>query len=330
MVALGAAAWSVASGASDSGRVEISNGQIRVRLHLPDASHGFYRGTRFDWSGVFSSLQFNGHEFYGQWFDAVDPGVRDFTYDGPRIVAGRCTAITGPAEEFQLPLGFTEAKPGGTFVKIGVGVLRRPDETAYSAFRLYELVDPGRWTVRSAASWVEFTHELHAPGSEYAYRYTKTVRLTPGKAQMVLEHSLRNTGRLPIRSNVYGHNFLYLDRQAPGPDFEVTFPFEVKAPARPPDPSLARVEGRRFVYLKPLQGQDRVSASIEGFGGNPSDYDFRIANRRIGAGVRITGDRPLSRVALWSIRTVLAIEPFIDLAIEPGAEFSWSVSYDYQ
>jgi hypothetical protein len=23
-----------------------------VKLYLPDAEHGFYRGTRFDWSGV--------------------------------------------------------------------------------------------------------------------------------------------------------------------------------------------------------------------------------------------------------------------------------------
>lgn len=329
MAALCAAAWSPRAVASDSAQVEISNGQIQARLHMPDANKGFYRGTRFDWSGVVSSLRFKGHEFYGQWFDAMDPSVRDFVYDGPRIVAGPCTAITGPAEEFPLPLGFSEARPGGTFVKIGVGLLRRPDDAAYSAFRLYEFADPGRWTVRPYSDRIEFTHELQARGSEYAYVYRKTVRLTSGRPQMVLDHSLRNMGRLPIRSNVYGHNFLYLDRQPPGPDFEVTFPFEVKTPSRPPDPSFARIEGRRFVYLKQLQGEDRVSASIEGFGADPSDYSFRIENRKIGAGVRITGDRPLSRVALWSIRTVLAIEPFIDLAIEPGAEFSWPVTYDY-
>jgi hypothetical protein len=36
----------------------------------------------------------------------------------------------GPADEFR-PLGYDAAKPGGTFVKIGVGMLKRTDEKAY-------------------------------------------------------------------------------------------------------------------------------------------------------------------------------------------------------
>jgi len=41
------------------------------------------------------------------------------------------------------------------------------------------------------------------------------------------------------------------------------------------------------------------------------------------------GDRPLSRLALWSIRTVLALEPFLALNIEPGAEYTWEYTYRY-
>src|SRR5437870_11188086 len=99
---------------------EIGNGSLRVRLYLPDAKTGFYRGTRFDWSGVIGGLEYAGHQFYPMWFQRVDPKVHDFTYEGRDIVAGPCTAITGPAEEFVSNgkgLGFDEAKPGGTFIK---------------------------------------------------------------------------------------------------------------------------------------------------------------------------------------------------------------------
>ncbi len=41
---------------------QISNGQIRAKLYLPDARRGFYRSTRFDWSGVIASLEYNGHQ----------------------------------------------------------------------------------------------------------------------------------------------------------------------------------------------------------------------------------------------------------------------------
>src|SRR5579863_10509182 len=113
-------------GGADVPMAEISNGEIQAKVYLPDAKFGFYRATRFDWSGVIYSLQSHGHEYYGRWFQATDPAVHDFVYKGSDIVASPCTSITGPADEFA-PLGWEEAKPRGTFVKIGVGDLRKPD-----------------------------------------------------------------------------------------------------------------------------------------------------------------------------------------------------------
>ena len=43
----------------------------------------------------------------------------------------------------------------------------------------------------------------------------------------------------------------------------------------------------------------------------------------------MTADRPLSRAALWAIRAPLSFEPFIDLNIEPGTEFTWRIQYEY-
>ena len=60
----------------------ISNGQITARIYLPDPQRGFYRSTRFDWSGMIASLEHNGHQYYGPWFTGSDPSVRDFVYRG--------------------------------------------------------------------------------------------------------------------------------------------------------------------------------------------------------------------------------------------------------
>src|SRR6266849_5113859 len=122
--------------AADFPTAEITNGQIRAKVYLPDAKNGYYRATRFDWSGVVHSLQYNGHDYYAQWFQKTDPMVHDFVYKGSDIVAGPCTAITGPVDEFA-PLGWEEALSGGAFIKIGVGILRKPDEGKYDNFRLY-------------------------------------------------------------------------------------------------------------------------------------------------------------------------------------------------
>jgi hypothetical protein len=313
-------------------QAELSNGDIRLKLYLPDPKAGFYRATRFDWSGMIGSLVYKGHEYYGPWFQRVDPEVRDFSYEGADIVASPCTAAVGPAEEFvtdaNLPLGYQEAKPGGKFVKIGVGVLKKPDESAYNRFRLYEIADPGKWSVTTLPQAIQFTQELSDPSSGYSYLYRKTVELDKTKPEFRIAHTLRNTGRKPIDTNVYDHNFLRIDGEAPGPDYTITVPFQIKS-NRPPNQDLAAIRGNRIVYLKSLANQERVTTPIEGFGREAADYDLRVENRKAGVGVRITADRPLQSEALWSIRAVLSVEPFIHIAVAPGQEFTWTMNYIY-
>jgi hypothetical protein len=55
----------------------ISNGLIRAKLYLPDQHQGCYRGARFDWPGVITSLEYKGHSYFGQWFEHYDPKTHD-------------------------------------------------------------------------------------------------------------------------------------------------------------------------------------------------------------------------------------------------------------
>jgi hypothetical protein len=79
--------------AADPPRTEIKNQHIKAKLYLPDAQNGFYRGTRFDWSGVISSLEYQGHDFYGPWFTQYDPSVRDFIYKDADIIVGSASTL---------------------------------------------------------------------------------------------------------------------------------------------------------------------------------------------------------------------------------------------
>ncbi len=124
LLALAASAALLA--ATEFPEAEISNGTVTARLYLPDAQNGYYRGTRFDWSGQIASLRVGGREYFGQWFDKYDPKIHD--------------AIMGPVEEFltdDTSPGYQEAPVGGNFVRIGVGVLRKSEDRAYERFRTY-------------------------------------------------------------------------------------------------------------------------------------------------------------------------------------------------
>ncbi len=247
------------------------------------------------------------------WFEHYDPRLHD--------------AITGPVEEFRSQdgaLGFSEAKPGGMFVKIGVGVLRKPDDREYSFARGYEIVNPGHRIVRPEADRVEFVHEL-TDGDGYAYVYRKTVRLA--KNQLILDHTLKNTGRKTIETGVYNHDFFMLDGQPSGPDFTVRFAFTPKATQDLK--GLAEIRGNDLVYLQELQKGQSAATYITGFGDSPSDNDIRVENRKTGAAVRETGDHPLSKVYFWSIPTTVCPEAYIDLKIAPGKQEHWRITYEF-
>ena len=313
--------------AQTSPEATIANRQLRVKMYLPDSANGFYRGARFDWSGMVSTVEFGGHTFYGQWFSRMDPATRDVGYKDDEVLVSLNTSAVGPAQEFQTPLGYDNAKDGDRFVKIGVGVLKKGTDTRYAFANPYEIVDHGKWSVSRTATSVEFTQELNDPATGYAYRYKKTVRLIGDTPEMAIEHSLENTGKLPIKSTVYNHNFTVFDRLPTG-DITVTVPYEIKS-TRLPDAAAAVISGKQFSYVKTVEGTERVSGGLQGFGPTAADNDFRIEHRKAGAGIRIRGDRPLTNAALWSIRTVVAVEPFIEVAADPGKTFTWTSTYTF-
>jgi hypothetical protein len=344
---------------------QITNGEITATIYLPDAKNGFYRTTRFDWSGAIGSLKYKGHEYYGIWWSKITD-IYDFGYEGPNkdVISADFTAMVGPAEEFGA-LGYNDVPPGGLFVKPGIGVLKR-DEMNYNHSRPYGIANGGKWDVKTARDSVEFTQTLSEPSIGYGYVYTKVVRLTPGRPQMTIAHVMKNTGSKPIATNVYNHNFTTIDRQPIGPDLEITVPWQMtraagrgRGPAAPgasgrqgPPPvdpyaplaagarigsqcgqpqmqALASPQGNKIVYSKVLEGAECYQTSFTGFGAEAKDNDIRIENKKTGAGVHIRGDRPLSRFGYWSIRTVVSPEPFIDLDIAPGVQFEWTYTYDY-
>ena len=301
--------------AADPPQAEISNGAVRARFYLPDPESGYYRATRFDWSGVVSSLEYKGHSYFGQWFEKYDPKIHD--------------AIMGPVEEFTTDgpgFGYADAKAGGTFLRIGVGAVRRPAQAPSSGFFTFDIANPGLWTVQRGPDWISFTQEMPATGG-YAYVYRKTVRLSKGRPEMVLEHSLKNTGQRAIDTDVYDHNFFVMDEQGSGPDFTVRFPFEAKATGDLKD--ILAVRDKQVTYRRKLEKNETVLTPISGFSGNTADYNIAVENRKTGAGVRMTGDQPLTRVVFWSAPKVLSPEAYVTLKIPPGQERTWRMTYEF-
>jgi len=302
---------------------DITNVLMTARLGTTDGTKGFYRGTRFDQGGQVFSLELNGRQFYGPWFDAIAPDVMDYTYDAAgQVVAGPDSAAIGPVEEFA-PIGFS-ATAGSHFVKIGVGILYQPDTAPYDHYRHYKLLDGGQRATRitpRSSTWIQTLDD-----AGIGYVYSKTIGLEAGRNELVITHSLKNTGKTAIHTTVYDHNFL---RLVPGQNgVRITFPFIVSA-ANPPDPGPMRISGNQLTYLRAMRPKERISFPITGFGATPADYDFRVTDLSTGAGVHVVGDQPLTRINIFSIDRVQAVEPYIAIDLAPGQEKRWTYRYTY-
>jgi hypothetical protein len=298
--------------AADHPTHTLKSDQLTLTVYLPDAENGFYRGTRFDWSGVFS-VEFGKHTLFGPWRPA-DPTSHD--------------SIVGPCEEFGTAnaLGYADAKPGDTFVKIGVGELEKPKEEKYSQFAKYNIVKPGAWKVTTTGGRVTFEQSVAANG--YGYKYTKIVAVQG--AEVRIQHVLENTGTRAISSDCYNHNFFNVDGDTVGKNYELEFSFTPTADApRERFREVVKLDGKRLAFTDSL-AKGTIYAELGGYG-TTDPKENRVSMRHLpsGVSVRATGDKPLKKFNVWGIGSTLCPEPFVQLDIEPGKRAVWSWTYEF-
>ena len=295
----------------------ISNGAVNAVLYLPNAETGYYRAVRFDWSGAVACLAYKGHTYFGPWSPPHDPSLHD--------------VISGPVEEFRSSDGdssinYDHAKPGEPFIKIGVGLLRKIDDSPYKIATPYPLIDGGKWTVRTGPAGVSFQQVLKS-AIGFAYVYKKTVELDKHQPVLILHHELKNTGTQTIDTLIYDHDFFVIDNTPTGPDMVVKFPFELK-PAKDLT-NGARVESKQITYTRELETGQTAMSGLTGFTNNAAEYDFIVENQATGVGVEQTGDQPLARINFWSVRNTIGPEGYINIKVAPGQTAHWTIRYRF-
>ncbi|MFO1247652.1 MAG: hypothetical protein U1E93_05380 [Alphaproteobacteria bacterium] len=302
---------------------DITNGIVSAKVYLPGEG-GFYRGTRFDRAGVVAHATYKGQDYGQYWFSSYSPAVHDFAWLNGQVTVSTASGAAGPSEEFTA-IGFNEAGMGGKFLKIGVGILKR-DTDPYVFVHSYPVLNEGTRGYSATKSSVRLTQKLNDKETGWGYSYVKTVRLTPGKPQMTIEHVLTNTGKKDIDTSVYCHNFLSLSEG--NENVELTAPFTLTA-TKPLAADAAVVNGKTLKYLRAVKEGESVTSPFTGYGATAADYDFKVVNTKTGFGQRIRADQPLSQINFWSIRTTFSWEPYIAISLKPGETKRWTYTYDY-
>lgn len=315
----------------DHPKALLTNGKLDALVFLPDAKNGYYRATRFDWSGVVGCVSLNGHKFFGEWFAQYDPlksdsitgPVEEFRTDGPmRHDATRRGELYPPAGA----IGYEEARPGEDFLKPGVGVLAKWNDSPYQFGGAYPIVDTGTWRVKVRKRSVQFRQVLRGPEG-YAYVYEKTLTLSKKEPVMTLQHSLKNTGKKAIETYVYDHDFFMLDGKLTGPGMLVRFKFEPKPQGE--FGSAAKIEGKDLVFVEALAPRRVVAGYLTGYSDDARDFDFTVEDTRSNVGVQQTSDHSLARLYFWSTQRTICPEGYIRLNVAPGGTSRWTLRYRF-
>ncbi len=281
----------------------IQSEDLRLSLHEP--GDGAYLGTRFDRSGIFDSLELCGVQMCGRWFERYDPMMHD--------------AVCGPAEEFA-PVGFSDARPGDTFFKPGVGLLTRPDDAPYDRFRLYDVADGGSWSAGADERSVMFSHRIAG-----LYEYGKGIVLT-GPRSFEIRHSLYS--ECGLSTCVYNHNFFTFGNLSVGPRRTADFPFRPEGSWRARYDCVAfTASGLRFSRSM-QKGESVYSGDIHACGETGMPYALTLGEAPYS--VHIQGDVPVTHTVFWSNHRIACLEPYNDVTAAPGQTFRWSIKYTFR
>lgn len=281
--------------------IELSRGGIAALLAVPGT---YYKGTRFDWNGVFRDIRCDGTIYADVWYDNEDP----FRHDN----------VCGPSEEFS-PVWLSETR----CLKPGVGILDVPEgKDSYDRFKLYRIIESGRFEVEATSTRVEFKHVLDG-----FYRYTKTVSLEDD-CSLVIAHSILWNADINESLLCYNHNFLTMGKANVGPSREFLFDAPVDGTWRS-DSVSGYIDRAKICFNRiMLPGEKCFIENLtmpDKFG---APYHFTVCESNCQVDVKC--DRPMEYAVFWSNHRVACIEPYVLLPLTPNGVVSWNINYKFK
>jgi hypothetical protein len=293
--------------------VVLKNDKVTLTVLIPDDKNGYYRGSRFDWHGIVSKVEYAGHILFNEWKTPHDPNGHD--------------DVGGTAEEFGMftPIGYDAAATGDPFLKIGIGLLQRTNQEKYEFWKPFKVLNTGREVMTSGLRTATFHQGIEF--QDYAYLYAKIVELDSAKPIFTIHRELKNTGKKPIRTDHYCHHFLSFDNKPVGPDYNLTFPVAPKPRPKSDFNKVTRLNGTDLTFTGVLE-TGTIYMELDGFGEKSDGFTATARDSKTGFGVKIIGDVPVREWHVWGIKTTLCPEPFVDIKLDPGETKKWSTRYE--
>lgn len=222
----------------------------------------------------------------------------------------------GAPEVFQFTCFRSETEIPEKRLIIGVGTVENNARTGVAESHWQAAVeDPARWDIQTSSTRASFAAvQRYGP---WHLRITRQVELEGRRLRSTTD--LLNTGHGPLPFRWFAHPF-----------FPV--PADFRCCSLRPGWSLEHNPGYSV-------GADRVLSMARGFNWRSGHYELvrgcedetletAMAHPLLGT-IRISGDFPLFRVAVWANDKTFSIEPFRAGSLQSGESTRWSLEYHF-
>jgi hypothetical protein len=320
--------------------IKIHSNQLTVEIAQPGS---VYAGTRFDWTGFITQVTLT-----------TSGGVKHSFCVPESLESGKGTGGWGMCNEFgnDKAIGYTDAQPGESFPKLGIGLLKKPEQPQYNFFRHHEIDQQFPIQIDTTENQTLFTVEpIECRG--YAVRFTKTV--SARENWLEIAYHLENVGSKLIDTNEYCHNFMGIDEHPIGPEYRLHFPYAIQLediasayrhflppvlrkllPVFLQDRLLKRMASPGNTVVQAVGADFIFSATPKSpfyfrpLGFTKTDgYQWELTHLTSGVKVREYDDFTPCRVAVWGTTHVISAEIFVDIHLPPGQSKTWMRRYEF-
>jgi hypothetical protein len=283
--------------------IELKSDRLSIEIAYPGT---VYSGSRFDWNGFITGI-------------VLDKKHSFCVPESP--IPGQGSGGFGLCNEFgiETPIGYDAAKPGEKFLKLGTGLLTRPDESDYFFFDKYE-VTPFPVKIETGYNTAVFRVEP-VDCNGYAVKMTKKIFVDNNK--LFIDYNLENMGIKPIITEEYCHNFFAVNNNKIGTGYLLKFPYNIN-----PDcvPEVMDIKDRGIRW-NTVPKKD-FKCCPKGFQ-NVTPHYWELLYEPDRVGIREFSEFPVANVAVWGTTHVVSPEVFIKVNIKPGETQEWTRKYEF-
>jgi len=284
----------------------LKNKNLEVHIDTPFENYKF---SRFDWTGKIVKVKFQNIQL---------SSVERTNCENEHLFG------KGFYNEFGIDtaLGFDETDIGGWFHKIGVGLLKK-DNTQYLFSENYE-IKPADFKIISEPNRLLISCRSESVNG-YAYLLKKEIELHD--SSFTIKYYLQNTGDKDIITNEYVHNFMAINNDLIGSNYQLKFPFLIKPElfGESVNPELNVIIGPNDIKFNNQPNEQFFFSNLAGSANVNAEWE--LTNLESNIGISETGSFQTNKVNLWGWKHVISPELFFKIFIKPGESTEWSRNY---